>query len=190
MNEKLLKYAAYAAGAMGIIFLILIIALFSNVSKNRALISQNTEALAALRLDVNELSTIPDKLEQFKLEVLDDAFPLTDEANPTALNETGQKLSEALKVKEFVAENYAFIIVSLPENPKNKLDLHHWAQSADAVKIIREVLSKDGENRIKDVAWENGLDLPSDAAVAYIVQKVYGIALRDEIFARAAKKES
>ena len=174
--------------------------LYGDIRDNRTAIRENSSAISKLSDRVSSLSVQMDSLMHLPREMnelrvafnklhvafIESQIPVTEGKSPISLNATGQKLADALNVVEFIEDNYDLIVANRP-NDSNKLDIQGWSQSGDAAQVMREILGDDGADNIKNVIFDEGLELDSDIAVEYIVRQVYGIVLRDTIFERELK---
>ena len=167
--------------------------LYGDIRNNRTAIRENSSAISKLSDRVSSLSVqmdslmhLPREMNELRVAFIESRLPVTEGKSPISLNATGQKLADALNVVEFIEDNYDLIVANRP-NDSNKLDIQGWSQSGDAAQVMREILGDDGADNIKNVIFDEGLELDSDIAVEYIVREVYGIVLRDMIFERELK---
>ena len=196
MDKK--QLATIFAGIVGTIAATGVLAVFTvifygDIRDNRLAIRENSSAISELSAQVSSLSVqvsslmhLPRELNGLRVDFVKSQLPVTEGKSPISLNATGQKLADALKVAEFIEDNYDLIVANRP-NDSNKLDIQGWSQSGDAAQVMRGILGDDGADKIKDVIFDEGLSLDSDIAVEYIVREVYGIVLRDMIFERELK---
>ena len=192
MDKTQLATIFAGVAATGILAVFTVI-FYGGIRDNRVTGSKNSEAISKLSTQVDSLMHLPGEMNELrvafnKLHVafIESHIPVTEGKSPISLNATGQKLADALNVAEFIKDNYDLIVANRPDD-SNKLDIQGWSQSGDAAQVMREILGDDGANNIKNVIFDEGLELDSDIAVEYIVRQVYGIVLRDTIFERELK---
>ena len=178
----------------------LLLILHANIRDNRAAIRENSSATSKLSAEVGSLSVQMGSLstqvdsftvltkERYELRagIVKSQAPVNKGKSPISLNATGQRLADALKVPEFIKDNYDLIVANRPKD-SNKLDIQGWSRSGDAAQVMREILGDDGADNIKNVIFDEGLDIDSDIAVEYVVREIYGIVLRDMIFEKELK---
>ena len=137
--------------------------------------------VGSLSAQVDSLMRLPEELDKLQQVIVKSRVSVAEGKSPLSLNITGRKLADALNVVEFIEDNYDLIVANRPDD-SNKLDIQGWSRSRDTSQIIQGILGDDGADKIKNVVFDEGLDLDSDIAVDYIVREVYGIVLRDMIF--------
>ena len=178
----------------------LLLILHANIRDNRAAIRENSSATSKLSAEVGSLSvqtgSLSTQVDSFtvltkeryesRAGIVKIQAPVNKGKSPISLNATGQRLADALKVDEFIKDNYDLIVANRPKD-SNKLDIQGWSRSGDAAQVMREILGDDGADNIKNVIFDEGLDIDSDIAVEYVVREVYGIVLRDMIFEKELK---
>ena len=183
---------------IGILGLLLIF--YVDTRDNRAAIQENSNAISKLSVQVSSLSAQMDSLStkvgsfivltkelyESRVGIVKSQVPVNKGKSPISLNATGQRLADALKVPEFIEDNYDLIVANRPKD-FNKFDIHEWSRSGDAAQVMREILGDDGADNIKNVIFDEGLDLESDIAVEYVVREISGIVLRDMIFEKELK---
>ena len=99
----------------------------------------------------------------------DDDDPLQETASPTKLSQRGEKLAEQINVSELLARYGDKFDVS---NVDNAYDIQQMAkQWADD--RLPDLMEERDLNRIKNIAFENGLQL------SIILRTVIGLLLRD-----------
>ena len=178
----------------------LLLILHANIRDNRAAIRENSSATSKLSAEVGSLSVqtgslstqvdsftvLTKELYELRAGIVKSQAPVNKAKSPISLNATGQRLADALKVDEFIKDNYDLIVANRPKD-SNKLDIQGWSRSGDAAQVMREILGDDGADNIKNVIFDEGLDIDSDIAVEYVVREVYGIVLRDMVFEKELK---
>ena len=137
--------------------------------------------MGSLSAQVDSLMRLPEELDKLQQVIVKSRVSVAEGKSPLSLNITGRKLADALNVVEFIEDNYDLIVANRPDD-SNKLDIQGWSRSRDTSQIIQGILGDAGADKIKNVVFDEGLDLDSDIAVDYIVREVYGIVLRDMIF--------
>ena len=178
----------------------LLLILYANIRDNRAAIRENWSATSKLSAEVGSLSvqtgSLSTQVDSFtvltkeryesRAGIVKIQVPVNKGKSPISLNATGQRLADALKVDEFIKDNYDLIVANRPKD-SNKLDIQGWSRSGDAAQVMREILGDDGADNIKNVIFDEGLDIDSDIAVEYVVREIYGIVLRDMVFEKELK---
>ena len=159
---------------------------YGDIRDNRVTGSKNSEAISKISTQVDSLMHLPGDLDKLQQVIVKSRGLMAEGKSPLSLNITGQKLADALNVVEFIEDNYDLIVADRPYD-SNKLDIQGWSRSRDTSQIIQRILGDDGADKIKNVVFDEGLDLDSDIAVDYIVREVYDIVLRDMIFKKELK---
>ena len=185
---------------MTVLLVIFTVIISANVRENRIAIrenakaiSENSKAISKISTQVDSLMSLPNKVDELRqkvdelrMDIVKGQVALAEGESPISLNADGQRLADALKVAEFIEDNYDLIVANRPQD-SNKLDIHDWCQSYDAIHVIRGILGDGGADQIKNVVFEEGLPISSGIVVDYVVREVYGIVLRDMIFEKELK---